>query len=789
MRRPNASVATDRQTAMTPEIKHPAWVDTLDSKLIDAFPGRVVRKDLVQRLKVGFSIPVYVLEYLLGKYCSTTDESQIDSGLANVKEMIKERIVRSDQSELIKARLQRYRSMKMIDMVTVTFDEKDQGGKYWAKFATSGLDKVHVDERTVYQYERTLTGGVWANLELAFDETIVHGGVTRPFVLKRMQPIQIASANLDEFIKARRHFTREEWVGVLMRTIGYEPTQPEFTWRRKLLYLLRLVPMVERNYNLIELGPKETGKSFVFREISPYAILLSGGQGSVTDLFGWKNRKDKPGLVVKYDLVAFDEVAGPNFKSANDKDMYKGYMEQGSFSRGDDKGTVSAEACIIFNGNTHGDINTLIETSHLFKPLPETIRDDDAFHDRWHAYLPGWEMAKLTPNLFTSHLGFIADYIAEIFHNELRPVNHTDAYERYFSFGPRLGHRDRKAVMRTVSGLIKLIHPDGEVSKDELAEYMSLALEMRRRVKEQLHRINPTEFPTTDLTYIDKATGKEFSTPCPEIRAISVDNSDGSAVEQNAGNGKVAVSEPLAVFHGYDLLRNLDAGGMAEAFVARNKTTGQKVFLKRVRRNSADKDALEREMRIYEKLMRMSTPHVLQVLDFMRDEEYVALVTEFADGGDLQTHVEAAGNGRGLAVNEAKEIALTIAIALKELHDHDIIHRDLKPENILSLTGCWKLADFGISKNLSRMMTQKTFRHFGTLGYAAPEQFQGVEARPSADVYSLGKILVFLITGQTDVDYVTFSSWRDLILRCIRHDPNERPMIDKVIEELGSLPT
>lgn len=314
--------------AMTPDIVHPAWVDALDSKLIDSFPGRVVRKDLVQRLKVGFSIPVYVLEYLLGKYCSTTDESQIDSGVASVKEMIKERIVRSDQSELVKARLQRFRSIKMIDMVTVTFDEKDQGGKYWAKFATSGLDKVHIDERTVYQYERTLTGGVWANLELAFDETIVHGGVTRPFVLKRVQPIQIASANLPEFIEARRRFTREEWVGVLMRTMGYETTRAEFTWRRKLMYLLRLVLMVERNYNLIELGPKETGKSFVFREISPYAMLLSGGQGSVTDLFGWKNRKDKPGLVVKYDLVAFDEVAGPNFKSANDKDMYKGYMEQ-----------------------------------------------------------------------------------------------------------------------------------------------------------------------------------------------------------------------------------------------------------------------------------------------------------------------------------------------------------------------------------------------------------------------------------------------------------------------------
>jgi len=773
---------------MTAEIGQPAWVDALDRKLIDVFPGRVVRKDLVQRLKIGFSIPVYVLEYLLGKYCSTTDESQIDAGVANVKEMIKERIVRSDQNELIKARLQRYRSMKMIDMVTVTFDEKDQGGKYWAKFATSGLDKVHIDERIVYSFERTLTGGVWSNLELAFDESIVHGGVTRPFVLKRMQPIQIASANLAEYIEARRSFTREEWVDVLLRTIGYEATQPEFSWRRKLFYLLRLVPMVERNYNLIELGPKETGKSFVFREISPYGILLSGGQGAVTDLFGWKNRKDKPGLVVKYDLVAFDEVAGPNFKSANDKDMYKGYMEQGSFSRGDDKGTISAEAGIIFNGNTQGDIEAMFETSHLFKPLPETIRDDDAFHDRWHAYLPGWEMPKLTPNLFTCHLGFIADYIAEIFHNELRPLNFTDAHEKLFSFGPNLGHRDRKAVMRTVSGLIKLIHPDGEVSKAELAEYLTFGLEMRRRVKEQLRRINPTEFAKTGLTFIDKATGEEFSAACPEIRKSARSSADGGISRNNFSNqSEESDGAPIGDFHGYDLLRSLDSGGMAEAYMARKRETGETVFLKRVRNQSADKDALEREMRIYEKLMRASTSHVFQILNFMRDDDYTAIVTEFADGGELQEHV--AQRGKGLPVGEAKEIALSVATAIKELHGHGIVHRDLKPQNVLALAGRWKLTDFGISKNLSRAMTQKTFQQYGTLGYAAPEQFQGVEARPSADIYSLGKLMVFLLTGQTDADYVTFPAWRDLIVRCIRNDPTERPEIDKVIGELEDIPT
>jgi len=295
-------------------------MDSLDEKLIKVFPGRVVRKDLVNKLKVGFNIPVYVLEYLLGKYCSTADNETISQGLSMVKQAIADRVVHADQGELIKARLQRSGTMKLIDLITVTFDEKDRGGKYWAKLATAGLEKVHIEEGLVYKYERVLTGGMWANSEIIYDETLVHGGVTRPFTLSRMQPIQIASARLDEYIEARRKFSREEWVDILLRTIGYEPTQPDFTWRRKLLCLLRLIPMVEKNYNLIELGPRETGKSFVFREISPYGILLSGGQGSVADLFGWKNRKDKPGLVVRNDLVAFDEVAGSHFKTETDKD-------------------------------------------------------------------------------------------------------------------------------------------------------------------------------------------------------------------------------------------------------------------------------------------------------------------------------------------------------------------------------------------------------------------------------------------------------------------------------------
>jgi serine/threonine protein kinase len=259
--------------------------------------------------------------------------------------------------------------------------------------------------------------------------------------------------------------------------------------------------------------------------------------------------------------------------------------------------------------------------------------------------------------------------------------------------------------MRTVSGLIKLIHPDGNVSKDELAEYLAFALEMRHRVKEQLRRINPTEFARTQLTYVDKATQQEFSVACPELVDVSSPDPEPDPHGQHAANPHVENAESLDTFHGFELLRSLDAGGMAEAYVARNVKTGERVFLKRVRSKSADKEALEREMRIYDKLMRMSTSHVLQVLDFIRDDEYVALVTVYADGGDLQTHVEARGNGRGLAVQEAKEVALSIATALRELHEHDIVHRDVKPSNVLSLSGRWKLADFGISKNLSRITT------------------------------------------------------------------------------------
>ncbi|MFH2075674.1 MAG: protease Lon-related BREX system protein BrxL [Pseudomonadota bacterium] len=498
------------------------WVDALDQKLFDAFPGRVVRKDLVKRFKVGDNIPVYVLEYLLGKYCSTTNAKEIEEGILRVKDVVTERIVRADRGELIKSNLRKNGLHKLIDLVTVIFDEKDEGGKYWAHLAAAGLDHVHIKEDLVYEHERILTGGIWANLEITYDETLVHKGVTRPFVLNRLQPIQIASANLQEFLEGRARFTRDEWIDVLLRTMGYEPTNGDFTPRRKLLFLTRMIPMVEKNYNLIELGPRGTGKSYVYREISPYVILLSGGQGSVADLFGWKNRQDKPGLVVRYDLVAFDEVAGPNFKKENDKQMYKGYMEQRSFSRGDDKGTIQADAGIVFNGNIDGDVESIARVSHLFSALPDSIRNDMAFHDRWHGYLPGWEIPKMQTAYFTDHLGFISDYIAEIFHEGLRNRNFADAHDRYFSFGNHLEARDRTAVVKTVSGLVKLLHPANDPTRPEMEEYVRFALEMRRRVKEQLKRMGGIEYAKVNFSYIDKETGEESFVGCPELGNIQL---------------------------------------------------------------------------------------------------------------------------------------------------------------------------------------------------------------------------------------------------------------------------
>ncbi len=494
-------------------------LDGLDVKLAAEFGGRVVRKDLVKATKIGFNVPVYVLEYLLGRYCSSTDPTIVAEGLEHVKTTIAERFIRADEGELVKSRTRERGSIRLIDKVVVTYRETED--KYWANLLNSGLTFVHIADDVVRQYEKLLVGGVWASVEIRYDETLQHRGQTRPFLIEQLQPIQIASARLEEYVESRQRFTRDEWLDVLLRSLGMEPHHPDLTFRRKLLYLLRLVPMVEHNYNLVELGPRGTGKSFVFREVSPYVILVSGGQVTVPKLFIENSPPFRIGLVGTWDVVAFDEVAGAQFRRPEDKQIYKDYMEMGSFSRGSGKGTVPAYASFVFNGNLDGDVETMARTSHLFAPFPESIRYDMAFHDRWHAYLPGWEMPKMQPDYFTTHLGFIADYTAEIF-RELRKQNFTDVAERSFKLGNHVEERDRKAILKTTSGMLKLLHPDGRCTQEELETYLRFSIEMRRRVKEQLKRMGGIEYAKVNLSYIDLRSGDEHVVTCPELGIIQL---------------------------------------------------------------------------------------------------------------------------------------------------------------------------------------------------------------------------------------------------------------------------
>jgi ATP-dependent Lon protease len=485
-------------------------VDILDEKVIWSFRGRSVRKDLVNLLKGQMNVPAYVLEYLLGKYCASDDEQVIAAGLQEVKRILTEHYVRPDQAELFKAKVREQGSHRVIDKVKVRLVETEN--KYWASLTNLQIDRVHISEDLMMRYERLLGGGIWAVVDLAYDPSLAHKGEIRPFVIQEIRPIQLAGGNLlQEFREKRSEFSRDEWLDLLLRSVGLEPTT--FSHRLKMLYLVRLIPLVENNYNLVEFGPRGTGKSYVYREVSPYAILVSGGDVTVPTLFFSLIGRGRVGLVGLWDAVAFDEVAGLT-RLANPQaiNLLKDYMESGSFSRGREE--ITALAALVFIGNINLDVETTLRTSHLFTPFP-TEMQDLAFLDRFHAYLPGWEMPKLTSSLLTGHYGLVVDYLAEVF-RELRKFSFADAIDGCFSLGSALNRRDEKAVRKTVSGLLKLLHPDGIWRKEELEEYLSLALELRRRVKEQLRRMGGVEYWNTSLSFLDKSTGEEKFVPLPE---------------------------------------------------------------------------------------------------------------------------------------------------------------------------------------------------------------------------------------------------------------------------------
>lgn len=478
----------------------------LDTKALTTFSGRIVRKDLVHDIKTGANVPTYVLEYLLGQYCATDDEQALQEGVETVKKILSKHYVRPDEAEFVKSEIRQRGRYRVIDKVTVTLDENADA--YYASFVNLGLKNVEVNEHLVSKHEKLLGGGIWAIVDLEYIPENA-GGAGSLFGIDEFKPIQVSRMNIDEIKDGRRQFTRDEWRDLLLQSVGFDPSH--FSDREKLLLLTRLLPMCESNYNYVELGPRGTGKSYVYREMSPHSILVSGGKTTVAKLF-LNLTTGQIGLVGLWDVVAFDEVGGLEFRDSEAVQILKDYMESGSFSRGTEE--LSAQASMVYVGNIDLDVEGVLKSSHLFEPFPEDMQDL-ALIDRFHYYLPGWEIPKMQSEFFGTQYGFIVDYLAEYF-REMRKETYSDSLNQYIAFGDHLNQRDEKAVRKTVSGLLKLLHPHGEYEKEHMIEYIEFAMEGRRRVKEQLKRIGGMEYRAVNFSYVDQETRDEVYITVPE---------------------------------------------------------------------------------------------------------------------------------------------------------------------------------------------------------------------------------------------------------------------------------
>lgn len=484
-------------------------MDELNEKLNKYFAGKVVRKDLTKKIKEGANVPVYVLEYLLGMYCATNDDNAIADGVEQVKRILAENFVRPDEAEKIKSKIKEKGIYTVIDKITVKLNEKQD--IYQAEFSNLGIIDALIYDGLVNKYEKLLVGGIWCIIKVSYNQPEDSETKRRiPFFIFSLDPIQLPNMDLTGLFEGRKHFTKGEWIDILIRSMGIEATR--LTEIQKWHYLERAVPLVENNYNLCELGPRGTGKSHIYKEISPNSILVSGGQTTVANLFYNMSQK-KIGLVGMWDCVAFDEVAGINFKDKDGIQIMKDYMASGSFARG--KEEKNANASMVFVGNINQSVEVLLKTSHLFEPFPPEMANDSAFFDRMHYYLPGWEIPKMRPELITDEYGFITDYLSEFF-REMRKRTYSDALDKYFRLGNNLNQRDVIAVRKTVSGLVKLIYPNGEYSKEDLKEILEYALVGRRRVKEQLKKIGGMEFYDVHFSYLDNDTFEENFISVPE---------------------------------------------------------------------------------------------------------------------------------------------------------------------------------------------------------------------------------------------------------------------------------
>lgn len=492
--------------------------DYIDEKALEEFRGCVVRKDLAPLIKGGANVPAFVLEYLLANTCSTDDEDKIREGIENVKNVLREHYVNPEESTLIQSKLKEHGKYKIIDKISVELDP--QRDCYWANIVNSNIKKANISDQLVRSHEKLLLGGIWAIIDMEYDPMITVGSKVYPFLVNDIKPIQLSNFNMERIAEKRKGFSKEEWKKLLLRSAGYEPDSEGLDERIQDLLLLRLIPLVEANFNMVELGPRSSGKSYIYKEVTPYALLMSGGQGTVAKLFV-NNTTGRVGSVGEWDAICFDESTDHLFKDSDAVPLMKDYMESGSFSRGGKGGEISGNASIIYNGNINQPVETVLQNSHLFSPMSSEVNNDTAFLDRINAYLPGWEIKKFAPSNFTTHFGFSTDFFSELLKG-LRKDTYYEVVDEFFSLGSHLKQRDAKSVRRIVSGYIKLLHPDGNFTKEDVEEYLKIALEMRRRVKEQLKRIGGMEFWDTNFSYIDKETQEEIFVSLPEEKSSAL---------------------------------------------------------------------------------------------------------------------------------------------------------------------------------------------------------------------------------------------------------------------------
>ncbi len=712
-------------------------LDELDELAAEVFEGYLVRKDLAQQFRGQYPVPTYVGEFLLGRYCATTDPDEIAEGLSIVERSMKERTVRAGEEELFKSRAREKGRVKIIDLLRARLDTKADA--YKAELPSVQLNHIHISDELVNEHDRMLTGGFYAEVSLEYIAALGKESGGQPFRVESVRPIQMSTRDaLDTFIAGRKQFTIDQWRDLLLRSVGFEPSR--FIAREQDVLIARMLPFVVPNYNAVELGPRGTGKSHLFQQISPYAHLVSGGKATIANMFV-NNATGRRGLVAQYDVVCFDEVSGVSFDTKEGVNILKGYMESGEFSRG--KESIRADGGIVMVGNFDVDVLDELRRGHLFGPMPKEMRNDTAFHDRIHAYLPGWDVPKLDPSYFTDHFGFVSDFLAECW-SQLRSASRLDAVQGRLEWGSQLSGRDRKAVNNTVNGLLKLLWPDPEmdVPDDALAWAAELALELRRRVKEQQAFIGAAEFGKVDLSYRigDRSDKVIYCAESVKHRLRMKSEAAAASDGDEAADGEVLPApDPRDVSYRvpardygigdriggrFEVEELLGSGGFSKVYRVLDTVEGEQRALK-LFDTAAGYDAVRREISA---LRKVNHPNVVKVIwaDKTEQGEWY-LIMEYVDGELL---AEYATGKKQLRDREAIDVALDVLSALVAIHpdsarldaldrkkrdgelspdeydelmalgENALVHRDIKPQNIMLTRSGAKLLDFNIASRV-----------------------------------------------------------------------------------------